>query len=378
MLTTQLIAIALIPMAAAAAPADQTNTAQPAGSPVSRIYVGSAKAIFLVNFDPATGRLEDRGVVCETEDPSFLALHPTMPVLYAVGEAKEGFVASFRMDAKSGLLSLLNRQPSKGGGPCHVSVAPSGRHVAVANYGSGSVALLPVLDDGRLGEASGFFQHQGSSANPQRQTGPHAHGVTFDIAGRFLFAPDLGIDKVCAYRYDENARELPPNDPAFASLAPGAGPRHIAFHPSGRFAYVVNEMGNTVSAFTYDAEKGRLAPLQITGTLPESFKGDSTTAEIVAHPSGHFLYASNRGHDSITTFSVNPETGTLTRAGDTPTGGRTPRSFAVDPSGKYLLAANQGSGDIILFKIDPNNGALQSANQRVRVPSPACVIFARP
>jgi 6-phosphogluconolactonase len=234
---------------------------------------------------------------------------------------------------------------------------------------------LPILGDGKLGEATGFYQHQGSSVNPKRQEGPHAHSINLDAANRFAFAADLGLDKVLVYRFDPTHGTLTPNEPPSATVPPGAGPRHFAFHPSGKYAYVINEIGNTVTAFAYDAKSGTLRDLQNISTLPEDFKGTSYTAEVVVHPSGKFLYGSNRGHDSIAIFQIDQTTGKLTSVGQESTKGKTPRNFNVDPTGQYLLAANQGSNSIAVFRIDRLTGKLTATGQVLNVPAPVCIKF---
>ncbi len=351
-----------------------------------RVYVGTytqgvSEGIYLLDFDASTGDLTLQGLAVATENPSFLAIHPDKAVLYAVGEMAGtsehpgGTISAFAIDKVTGLLKLINQESTIGTGPCHVCVAPSGRHVAAANYGGGSIALFPVEDDGSLNPASSFIQHEGSSVNPQRQEGPHAHSVTFDKAGRMLIAADLGLDKLMLYRYDAARGELTANNPPFARVAPGSGPRHVAIHPSGRFIYCVNEMGNTVTAFAYDAESGAMQELQSIGTLPEGFDGDNTTAEIQVHPSGKFLYASNRGHDSIAVFAIDEDTGRLADIGHTPTGGHTPRSFNIDPSGRYLFAANQDTDNVVVFRIDPEHGTVAPTGRDVGIAAPVCVVF---
>jgi len=284
-----------------------------------------------------------------------------------------GTVSAFRIEP-SGALTLINRASSVGDGPCHVAVAPSGKHVAVANYGGGSTALLPIDDTGALGEASAFIQHEGSSVNPKRQEGPHAHSVTFDPSGKYLVVADLGIDKLLIYGYDVTKGTLTPND-APAALKPGAGPRHTKFHPTLPHLYSVNELDSTVTAFTFDTATGATKEFQTIETLPSDYTGTSTTAEIRVHPSGKFVYASNRGHDSISVFAVEREKGTLSLKGQTPTAGSTPRNFNIDPSGKYLVAANQNSDTIATFSIDQTTGALTLLGEPISVPAPVCVLF---
>ncbi|MCC6152351.1 MAG: lactonase family protein, partial [Candidatus Hydrogenedentes bacterium] len=273
----------------------------------------------------------------------------------------------------SGELALINRASSVGAGPCHVAVAPSGKHVAVANYGGGSVALLPIDEKGALGKASAFIQHEGSSVNKDRQEGPHAHSVTFDASGKFLVVADLGVDKLMIYRYDAAAGSLTATEPAV--LKPGAGPRHTKFHPTLPVLYSVNELGNSVTVFSFDAASGATKELQTVGTLPSDFSGTNTTAEIRVHPSGKFVYVSNRGHDSIAVFGVDSGSGKLLGHGQTSTGGSTPRNFNVDPMGNYLIAANQKSENVVTFTVDGKTGVLKQVGDALSVPAPVCVLF---
>lgn len=342
---------------------------------------GDSKGIYRGTFDPQHGKLADVELAVETANPSYLAIHPTKPLLYAVGELgsfagkKVGAVSAFRMDPATGKLSLLNQQSSGGAGPCYVAVDGSGRNVLVANYGGGSVACLPIQADGKLAEASSFHQHEGSSVDPRRQKGPHAHSINLDPTNRFAIAADLGLDKLLIYRFDAERGTLDANDPAFAAIAPGAGPRHFDFHPSGRYAYVVNEMGSTVTALRYDAQQGALETLQPVPTLPRGFDGPNTTAHILVHPSGKFVYASNRGHDSIAVLAVEASTGKLRPASHASTRGKVPRNFAIDPAGQYLLAANQDTDNVVVFRIHPETGDLEFTGQDIRVPVPVCVKF---
>lgn len=320
-------------------------------------------------------------LAAKTANPSFLALHPQGELLYAVGELgqfqgkESGAVNAFAI-AKDGSLSLINQQPSQGRGPCHLVVDATGRHVLVANYGGGSVASLPINDNGGLGPATSVIQHEGSSVTP-RQKGPHAHSINLDAANRYAFAADLGLDKVLIYQFHEKTGKLTPNNPPFAKVEPGSGPRHFAFHPSGDFAYVINELSLTVTAFDYNAKTGALTPRQTISTIPEDItnrKGFST-AEVQVHPSGKFVYGSNRGHDTIVILSVDQKTGRLTRVGNEPIRGKTPRNFGLDPSGKYLLAEGQNSDTIAVFRIDPKSGKLSLVGEPFEVPTPVCVKF---
>ena len=352
------------------------------------VYVGTytggggkdkSQGIYLMELDLRTGTLSSPRVAAASTDPSFLAIHPSRKFLYSVNELSEvngqrgGGVSAFSIDPASGMLSPLNQQSSVGEGPCHLVVDRSGTNVLVANYNSGSAACLPIEADGRLRPASSFIQHKGSGANPERQDSPHAHSINLDAAGRFAVTADLGLDKVFIYSFDATQGKLAPNEPAFAKVAPGSGPRHFAFHPNGRFGYVINEIANTVTAFTYDSDKGALTEIQTISTLPADFKGQSYTAEVQVHPSGKFLYGSNRGHDSIAIFTIDPSTGKLTTVGFEPTQGKNPRNFAIDPTGQYLLAENQDSDTIVVFRIDPQTGALRPTGQTVKLPKPVCI-----
>lgn len=353
------------------------------------MYIGTytsarSKGIYLLDMDMETGALISRGVAAETPNPSFLALHPNQRFLYAANELsdfegkKTGAVSAFAIDPKTRMLTLLNHQPSGTEGPCHVSMDRRGKHVLLANYGGGSVGVLPVQSDGRLGPLTASIQHTGSSVNKSRQEGPHAHSFNLDPANKFALAADLGTDKVMIYRFDSKTGTLALNDPAFASIAPGGGPRHLAFHPTGRYVYVNSEITSAVTAFQYDAEKGALTELHTLSTLPDGFPGENnSTAEIQVHPSGKFLYVSNRGHDSIAIFRIAPETGRLAPVGHESTQGKTPRNFGIDPTGKFLLAANQQSDTVVVFRIDPKTGKLTPTGHSVEVPSPVCVKFLR-
>jgi 6-phosphogluconolactonase len=338
-----------------------------------------SKGIYRFELDPATGNLSHRALAAETKNPSFLAIHPNHKYLYAVGELgkfngqKSGAVSAFAIDPKTGDLTLLNQQPSGGPGPCHVTVDRVGKHVLAANYEGGSACVLPIRSDGGLGEASEVVHHRGSSVNKQRQEAAHAHSINLDAANRFAFVADLGLDKVMIYRYDAEKGKLPANDPPFVAVTPGSGPRHFAFHPDGRHAYVINELASTVTAMDYDPEHGVLKPIQTVSTLPEDSKGENTTAEVQVHPSGKFLYGSNRGHNSIAVFKIDAKTGELTPAGRQGGDIKIPRNFGIDPTGKYLLVANQESDSIVVFRIDPDSGELTPTGAKAEVPMPVCV-----
>jgi 6-phosphogluconolactonase len=374
-------------LALAAAPAARPQ----ASSDNFLVYVGTYTAprtkstgIHAYRFNASTGDLAALGVAAETPNPSFLAVHPSCRFLYAANEISDyegqraGSVSAFSIDAASGRLTLLNRVSTRGAGACHLNTDRTGRALLVANYGGGSVAAFPIAADGRLGEASSLIQHTGSSVNPQRQQGPHAHSVNISSDNRFAVVADLGLDKLLLYRLDPAKATLTPNEPAFVSVAPGSGPRHFAFHPTGRFAYVINEILCTVTAFSYDAKAGALKEIQTLSTLPAGFTRDDTisTAEVQVHPSGRFLYGSNRGHNSIAVFSIDLTKGTLALLENVPTQGRIPRNFAIDPTGAWLFAENQQSDSIVLFRVDAKTGRLTPAGRTVEVPSPVCVRFA--
>ncbi|MFZ0826043.1 MAG: lactonase family protein [Verrucomicrobiia bacterium] len=345
-------------------------------------YTGTkSKGIYVSRFDPATGRLSAPELAIETRNPSFLVVSPDQRFLYAVGEVDNaggkpgGTVNAFSLDRRTGKLTLLNQQSSGGGGPCHLSMDATGKCLLVANYGSGSIAALPLRPDGSLGEATATIQHTGSSVNLERQAGPHAHFICPSPDNRFALNCDLGLDQVLVYRLDADAATLMPNDPPFATVARGAGPRHLTFSPDGKFVYVINEMGSTISAFAYDAPRGVLTEVQTLSTLPKDFSTNNTCAEIVMHPSGKFLYGSNRGHDSIAVFAVDRKSGRLIFVEHQSTQGRTPRHIAIDPTGRWLFAENQASDSVIVFALDPDTGKLKPTGQSLTVGSPVCAVF---
>lgn len=351
-----------------------------------RAYVGTytgakSEGIYTFEFNAGAGSATKAELAAKTENPSFVAIHPTGKWLYAVNEISEfrgekaGAISAFSIDKRTGKLTPLNQQSAKGTVTCHLVVDKGGKFVLAANYGSGSVCSLPINDDGSVGEAVSFVQHTGSGVNRQRQEGPHAHSINLDAANRFAVAADLGVDKVFVYRFDPNTGKLTPNEPPFANVAPGSGPRHFAFHPSGKYGYVINEMRLTVTAFDYDASQGTLQELQTITTLPGPAERGYSTAEVVAHPSGKFLYGSNRGHHTIAIFSIDENNGRLTAIGHEPTRGETPRNFAIDPTGAYLFAENQGTDSIVVFRIDQETGRLSATETVIDVPSPVCLRF---
>lgn len=354
------------------------------------VYFGTyttqqSRGVYVSRLDLNNGSLSAPTLAAETMSPSFLAVHPSRPFLYAVNEVSafekrpSGSVSAFAIDRASGTLSLLNRQSSAGADPAHLVVDRAGRNVLVANYTGGSVAVLPIAADGRLKPATAIVQHKGSSVDPNRQREPHPHGITLDPASRFAYVADLGLDKVQIYRFDAAKGWLTGANPKFAAIRSGSGPRHVTIHPSGRFTYAINEMSCTITVFRVDSKSGGLQELQTVATLPAGQAVDAgySTAEIAVHPSGRFLYGSNRGHDTIVVFAIDAASGKLTVVEHESTQGRTPRGFGIDPSGAYLLVGNQRSDSVVAFRIDQKTGRLTPTGQKVEVGSPVSVAFVR-
>lgn len=353
------------------------------------VYVGTytgknSQGIYVSKFNSTTGNLEEPALAAETPNPTFLTAYPRTAsgqssssnyCLYAANETENGTLTAYSIDQRTGKLTLLSQTSSRGSGPCHLSVDNTGKFLYAANYGSGSMAALPIKADGSLEAACSFTQNTGSSVNPQRQKEPHAHWIDVDPANQFVLTCDLGLDKVLISQFDATKGMTAPVEQSTFKLPPGSGPRHLAFHPNGRFAYIINEMSNTVVAASWDAKKGTLNTIQSIDTLPHSFNKPSTTAEIQIHPSGKFLYGSNRGHDSITIYSIDSDTGRLTLIKQQPTGGKTPRNFCIDPTGQWLLAAHQSSDSIAVFRINQGAGALGPTGQKIVVGAPVCLQF---
>ena len=344
-----------------------------------KILEGKGAGIYLYTLDITNGALQPFDVVTGVRNPSYLAFDHSHRFLYAVNELKEyegaasGAVSAFAVDPANGSLTFLNQKPTHGTDPCHLIVDHAGKHVFVANFMSGSVCVLPILDDGSLGGATDFVQHQGSSVDPLRQAGPHAHAVTLDADGRFVYVPDLGLDKLVVYEFDAREGKLLPRPELWTTIAPGAGPRQVAFHPKGMFAYLINELNSTVTAYRHNHATGVLEEIQTVPTLPTHFTGASTCAEVQVSPSGRFLYGSNRGHDSIVVYAIDEQDGTLALVGHTATGGQIPRNFAISPDGQFLITANQNSNNLVTFKIDPVSGQLTPTGYAIEVPAPVCV-----
>ena len=388
-MTATCSAIGLLLLAAATLAAQQARGGDPTKDGVL-VYVGTytggktnSQGIYAFRMQARAGQppaFTPLGLAAETASPSFITVDRARGLLFAVNETSDyqgkltGSVSAYSINRATGRLTLINRQPSMGRSPCHLTLDQSGRHLLVANYSSGTVAVLPVATDGRLGEPT-VVQHKGSGINKQRQEAPHAHCTNFDPAFRYFFACDLGIDQVVVYRLDDARGILTPHTPAFAAVKAGSGPRHMVFRPDARYAYVLNELTSTVTAFVYDAQKGVLTEGQTSSTLPAGYTGENSGAEIAVHPSGRFVYTSNRGHNSLAIFRVDQATGALTFVRAQETGGRTPRNFALDPSGRLLVAANQDSGTVVVFAIDEASGELKSTGVTVDVPSPVCVTF---
>jgi len=321
--------------------------------------------------DPDEGRLAPLGSTGGTPDPSYVAIHPDGEHLYVVSERAAGRVAAFRLDRRTGALEALGRQSTRGSAPCHLTVHPAGRLLFVTNYASGTVVVLPIREDGSLGPVSDVVRHVGSSVHPDRQKAPHPHSVSVDPTGRFVLVADLGIDRVVVYRIDLTAGKLAPTDQPPLAVRPGQGPRHIAFHPDGRSAFLVAELGCSLTRLRWDPTSGLLEAMASHSTLPADAFGPSTAADVVVHPQGHLVFASNRGHDSIAVFTA-ARSGELTSSGFYASAGRWPRGLALDPAGRCLLAANGKSGDLVVFRIDPDSGAL-TVTGRYPLPGCACV-----
>jgi len=352
---------------------------------------GRGEGIHVLEMDPASGALTQRDVVRTTENPTWLAFNRTRSHLYTANEVSAagigaGTVSAYSVDRGTGRLTLLNSVSSEGAGPAHVSVHPTGKHALVANYGGGTVAVLPIQPDGRLGAASDVKRHQGtpgaarpSSAPPgsfaiSGHDRPHAHMIDADASGGFVFAADLGLDQILIWRFDDAAGTLTPNDPPSVALPPGDGPRHFTFHPKGRWLYSLQEEASTVVTFDYDAATGRLRATQTVSTLPRGFAGTNFTSGIVVSPDARFVYVANRLHDSIAWLSIGAD-GTLTWAGEEWTRGDYPRSFTIDPGGRFLFSCNQRSDAIAGFRIDRGSGRLTFTGQYTPVGSPAHLVF---
>lgn len=342
------------------------------------ILDGKGKGIYRLRFNVQTGRLSREGNVADAVNPSYLTLDHSGRYLYAVNELKEyqgratGSVSAYGVDPETHELNYINTRPTGGADPCHVTVNKENTHVFVCNFMSGSICVFPIMTDGSLGEASDFIQHTGSSVNKLRQASPHAHSLVFDGSGHMAFVPDLGIDKLMIYRTDPAKGRLIPNEIPWFSVRPGAGPRHCVFHNSGKYCYLINELNSTILTLFYNAEKGTFKQIQEVPSVAVPFDGQNICADIHISPGGKFLYGSNRGHDSIVTYSIDQKSGLLSYVDTIPCGGKTPRNFAVDPTGNYILVCNQDTDNIVVFRIEQETGKLIKVFD-CPMPTPVCV-----
>jgi 6-phosphogluconolactonase len=344
-----------------------------------QIFEGHGEGIHIYALDPGTGTLSPHDTAREIKNPSYLAFHPTGGFLYAVNELKSyngeatGTLSAFSIDANTGRLDLINKVATRGTDPCHVTVDSTGRNALVANFASGSVSVLPIREDGGLEEASEVIQHRGSSLDPVRQSGPHAHSVTLDASNRFAYVPDLGLDKLMIYYFDPEHGKLETHEQGCLETKSGAGPRHFVFHPTNNYAYLINELDSTIVSLRCDKGRGTVKAIQTVPTLPGSFRDHSTCAEIMVDPTGRYLYASNRGHDSIAIFRIDGSSGKLNPIGHESTLGKSPRNFTIASNGMFMFAANQDSDTIVCFRIDPDSGLLTATGQVTSAPTPVCV-----
>jgi 6-phosphogluconolactonase len=340
---------------------------------------GKSQGVYVAEFDTATGKLGEAKLAAKVSQPSFVAIHPSGKYVYTCNETdnfngeKAGGLTAYAVQA-DGTLQELNQKSSIDAGPCHLVVDKAGKNVLAANYGGGSVCAYSLKENGELKDKTAFIQHQGTSVDKGRQEAPHAHSINLDAANRFAFVADLGLDKILIYKFDAETGSLTPNDPPFAATPKGGGPRHFAFHPSGKYAFVCNEMLSSVTSFRYDAAQGKLTEIETLSTLPQATPGNST-AEVQVHPSGKFVYVSNRGHNSIAIFQFDAEAGKLKSAGNQGEGIAIPRNFGIDPSGKWMVVCNQASDSVISFAIDSDNGSLSPTGSRIEVGMPVCVKF---
>jgi 6-phosphogluconolactonase len=350
------------------------------------VYVGtytdkSSKGIYVFRYNERDGSATPLGLAAETKNPSFFAISPDHKFLYAVNEVGDygasknsGGVSAFAIEPHTGKLSFLNEVASGGADPAYIAFDRTGKFLMVANYTGGSVAVFPVLPNGRVGEHSALVQHTGKGSNPERQEAPHAHSINPSPDNRYLIAADLGLDELISYKFDSKAGKISSAQSHFVKLPNGSGPRHFTFAPNGEFAYAISEMAATITAFSYDAETGTLHEMQSVSTLPKGFKGRNDDAEVRVHPSGKFLYASNRGHDTIAVFTIGND-GKLTLIADAPLHGKEPRNFAIDRAGKRMFVGNQNSGSVSVFSIDPKSGKLSYTGKSLAVDSPVCIRF---
>ena len=329
----------------------------------------------LSRFDTQTGGLTKPEILMEAKEPAFFVIHPDGKHLYTCNSGLPGEISAYAVDSTTRHLRLLNKKPSDGGDPSYISLDKTGRYALVANYQGGNICVYAIQANGSLGIRTAFVQHTGKSINPERQTHAYAHSIICDPTNRFVLVADLGLDKVFVYRFNEKGGLLSPNDPPFVSVKPGSGPRHVKFHPNGKWIYVINEMGSTVTCFNWDGSKGVLNEFQNSSTLPKDFTDSSTCAELEVHPNGKFLYCSNRGHNSIAVFAIDQTNGSLTLIQHIPTQGKSPRNFEFDPTGKWIICTNHGSNNAVVFRVDGVAGTLKRVGEPVQVPNPFCERF---
>jgi len=345
------------------------------------VYFGTQRSgpgigFSLAHFDTDTGALTKPEFIMEAVQPAYFVIHPDGKHLYACKSGRTNdLVSAYEINPKTGKLTLLNQKTTGSAGPNYITLDQTARYALVANYYGGSVAVLPIKPDYSLGDRTGFAQHTGRSVNPERQTKPFAHSIVMDPSNRFAVNADLGVDKLFVYRFNEKDGSITPNDPPFATVKPGSGPRHVKFHPNGKWVYVINEMGCTVTGFNWNAAKGSLTEFQTISTLPEGFTGTNTCAELQFHPNGKFLYGSNRGHDSLAVFAIDQATGKLTLVERVSSQGKWPRNFTFDPTGKWILCSNHNSDNAVVFRVDGTTGKLTQVGQPVEVPYPFCERF---
>ncbi|MCX6238746.1 MAG: lactonase family protein [Bacteroidia bacterium] len=343
--------------------------------------VGTQKGISVAHFNSKTGILTKPELVAEAPAPAYFIIHPDGKSLYVCNsnDFAKGYtgqtISSYSIDSKKESITLLNQQSSGGADPSYICMDASKKFVLVANYKGSSVTVIAINHDGRLGEITANIKHTGRSIDTVRQTQPYVHSVRLDPTNRFALVADLGLDKLFVYRFNSKTGSLEPNDPPFVKVSPGSGPRHLAFHPNGKFVYLINEMASTVITFAWDSATGKLTELQTSSTLPADFKGKNACAEIEVYPNGKFLYASNRGHESLAVFAINNTTGKISLLECIPTLGHSPRNFAFDPTFKWLIVTNHGSDNAMVFKVDDKSGHLIPVGEPVPIVYPFGIRF---
>jgi 6-phosphogluconolactonase len=338
---------------------------------------GKSEGIYLFRLDTDSGSFSPVGVAAKMLDPGWQAISKDGKFLYTNGTIdnhKKSIVAAFAIDPATGALKFINQQETNGNDTTHVDIDAARTCAVTANYNSGDMTVLPINSDGSLMPLTAIIKHSGSSVDPVRQTHPYPHSANFDPTGKWVLVPDLGVDKVYVYRYDQASHALMDGDPPTVAVTPGSGPRHLSFSPDGKFAYLIHEMGGILTVFAWDAGKGRLTTLQTISTLPKDYTGENTSAEVHILPNGRFLYASNRGPDDLAIFSRNPD-GTVKLLGFESSGGKAPRDFNIDPSGNFLIAANQDSDSVTVFRVNQETGMLTRIGSPLEVPRPICVKF---